>query len=181
MLTSATGIRTTRDTRHRGAGGFTLLELLVVIAIVALLSAVVALSIAGLGGRRVADEAERIAALLRLAEDEAVLRGRDLGLLIDAEDIAFVTWRRSADGRDIEWQPLADDPQLRPRRRSAGVEYRFEGGTGERDGVPQILIPADGLSEPFELVLRLPDEAGAESRVSRDLEGRITVSHGPPP
>ena len=57
--------------------GFTLIELMVVITIIALASAVVVFAIPDPRGR-VVDEAERFAARVLAARDDAVVQGRDV-------------------------------------------------------------------------------------------------------
>src|SRR5688572_22571647 len=62
----------------RGRLGFTLIELLIVIAILAVAAAVVTLSVPASDGRLVREEAARLGALFRIAQDEARVSGRAL-------------------------------------------------------------------------------------------------------
>lgn len=190
MRTSATGTppRTAAERRPGVAGGFTLLELLIVVFVVALLASVTALSIDGLGSRRAEQEAERLAALINLARDEAVLGGRDLGLRLEPERIAFVTWQQGADGRGIEWRTLDDDPQLRPRAVEPGIRYEFEqeGGTrrqparnllqgNPKGGAPQLLFLTSGETDPFLIRVRAADDTGPGTWVRGDADGVVKV------
>ena len=56
--------------------GFTLIELLVVIAMLGIAAAVVALSVSGGEARLLREEAARLGALFRIAQDEARITGR---------------------------------------------------------------------------------------------------------
>ena len=72
------------------AGGFTLLELLVVLAIAGVLLSVASLSFAPVEARRLEEEAERLALLFRLAQDESRASGRPLAWRADARGYRFV-------------------------------------------------------------------------------------------
>ena len=95
---------------HREARsyGFTLLELVVVIAILGVVAGLVSLSAAPAEHRRVDEELDRLAALFRLAHDEARISGQTITWEADAKGYRFVT----VDG--VRGQADADDP-LRPR------------------------------------------------------------------
>ncbi len=130
--------------RHRRSG-FTLIELLVVIVIIVVVSAVVVLSTGLLGGpeRVLAQEARRLEALIELAEDEALMQGRDFGLEFLQRGYRFV----EHDPLSREWFEIANDELLRPRQLEEGlalelfledrpVELRAQAadiGDGERD------------------------------------------------
>jgi general secretion pathway protein H len=87
--------------------GFTLLELLVVILILALAAGMVSLSVAPSEDRLLAMEIDRLAALFRLAQDEARTGGRPLVWRADTAGYRFVIG-------ETEKERKADDP-LRPR------------------------------------------------------------------
>ena len=88
--------------------GFTLLELLVAIVIAGVLIGVATLSI-GAFDRGLRFEADRLAQLLSLAREEALVRGAPIRLEADEERYRFAIWR------DRRWQPILDDRDLRER------------------------------------------------------------------
>lgn len=138
------------DLRPRAAG-FTLLELLVVIVIVGVMLTFASLSIGDGGqGARIENEARRLAALIGLAGEEAVLNGRELGLRFDEESYYFLRFE------DGEWRPVGDDPQLRRRVLAAdlAVQLVLEGlpvalGDEPEPLVPHLFLASSGERTPF--------------------------------
>lgn len=91
-----------RELSRRRERGLTLVELLVVIVILALASSVVLLN-APPSRPKVKDDAERFAARLTLAMDEAVATGAVMRVSIDAKGYQFERLKAG------EWTPLDDD------------------------------------------------------------------------
>lgn len=90
------------------AAGFTLLELLVILVIIGIVASAVSLSLAPVEHRRVAHEVERLAALFRLAHDEARVSGRAIAWKADTAGYWFLV------GEEVRGDGVGDDP-LRPR------------------------------------------------------------------
>ena len=118
-------------TRERG---FTLLELLVVVAILGIAAGVVSLSVSPSDDRLVVEEAERLAALFRLAQDEARITARPLTWEADTRGYRFV-------GRDGVRGDNPDDP-LRPR------DWPFQ---VQRVIVPKLVFGTEPLLQPCEI------------------------------
>ena len=84
-----------------GQGGFTLIELLVVLVIIGCLVGLAVLS-SGVAGpsRELNNEAERLAGLIGVLVDEAVLDNREYGLRLEGTAIAYcASTRRRRAGR----------------------------------------------------------------------------------
>ena len=81
----------------RANRGFTLLEIMAVLVIIGIVLTFVTLSTGG-GGRveQMQREANRLAALLALAKEEAIMRGEQLALRVGENDYEFMTASRCA-------------------------------------------------------------------------------------
>jgi general secretion pathway protein H len=156
--TSATG------TERRLRAGFTLVELLVVVVILGLAGAAVVLTLPD-PRPSVAAEAERFAAVLTRAREEAVLTNRAFEVRIDAEGYAFRT-------RDwAEWRPVAERP-FDPRRweEATTVTVRTAGAGEAVQGA--VVFDPTGVTEAATVVLRR-DRSGA--RVAVTPSGEVSV------
>jgi general secretion pathway protein H len=104
-----------RQVRRSGllgaARGFTLIELLVAVTILAVAAAIATLSVASREGRDVDEEVRRMAALFRLAQDDAGMSGTTLVWEADVHGYRF---RRLNDSSESE--PSPRDDLLRARR-----------------------------------------------------------------
>ena len=134
--------------------GFTLVELLMVVAIIGLAAGAVVLAVPD-PRPAVGAEAERFAARLSSARDEAVLSNRPVAVEVTAEGYAFSAF----DGR--AWSPLIDGPFKREVWQAGtttgpgeGVRFVFDptgvadvaGLTLTRDGV-RWTVSVDGAGE----------------------------------
>ncbi|GIX22736.1 MAG: hypothetical protein KatS3mg121_1519 [Gammaproteobacteria bacterium] len=166
----------------RAARGFTLLELLVVVVIIAVIVAAAGLSLRDGGRDRLREEARRLAVLLELAQEEAVLQSRQLGLGVWEDGYGFYVFSGMVDenGRPI-WTPL-EDPQLRRRAFPEGlrVELYLEGRPVVLDALPverpQIMLLSSGESTPFELEL---GDGEFRVRLRGDGLGGVTREEAP--
>jgi general secretion pathway protein H len=95
--------------RRRFADGFTLVELLVVIVIAGILLGTVAINAMPSQHQTLQREAQRIALLLQLARDEAIVRNRPLALEVEADRYRFLV------RDDSQWRVITDDDLLRER------------------------------------------------------------------
>lgn len=196
MPTSATGISTSRHPvipmvfRPQRPGtsrsnAFTLIELLVVVIIVGIVSSIALLSLGLVGDdRALRQEARRMASLIELAADEAVLQGRDFGLEIMQSGYRFVEHDPLLD----RWHALQGDELLRQRSLDEGLLFdlyiedrRVEldvdpaatgdaGDDGDRDTsdyAPHALMLSSGEISPFQIELsRASDRRTVEIEVS---------------
>jgi general secretion pathway protein H len=143
--------------RHPLSRGFTLLEIMVVIVIASVLVTIVTLSVSGVATRDIPrEEVRRLEALSRMVADQAMIQGREHGLLLTRDGYRFLEYFD-----DEGWQP-SDDRALRFREWPDGlrVEIQADGRPLElraRDLVgntPQVLFTPTGEMTPFRILLR---------------------------
>lgn len=169
--------------------GFTLLELLAVIVIIGIILSFAVLSV-NTGGRSQAleQEARRLSALIGLAAQEAVMQSREFGLLLTDHGYTFLAFQDNA------WQPLEDDPMLRPRELPPDMQLELlvdklptdlvtqDEGDDEKDkkdkktgASPQVLILSSGEMTPFEIRLRTGREPN-RYRLVGHVNGKLELA-----
>ena len=177
--------------------GFSLIEILVVVVIIAIVSAVALLSLGLLGAdRELETEARRLASLVEVAQDEAMMQGREFGLEFMTDSYRFVEY----DPLASQWMELFGDEMFRLRQLPEDVEFdlylegkrvlleyepaEMEEPEEEEDSpmrmaedtyAPHILIYSSGDMTPFELAIsrRLTDQS---VRLEADLAGKIDLA-----
>lgn len=144
---------------QRRQTGFTLLELLVVIVILGIVAATAVFSIGTLGrDDRLQEEALRLTTLLRLASEEALLSGRDIGLYLEEDNYRFLLYSRET----FQWLLLEGDDIFRPW--NLPEEVYFSVAVEDREIVleplddieaiePQVAVFSSGDITPFEIYL----------------------------
>ena len=159
---------------RKRARAFTLIELLVVIVLLGILVSVAVLSVGGSStSRELRDEARRLAALIGVLSDEAVLDSREYGLLVNSEgyrvlryDEAATRWlevERRKVHKVPDWMRLDLELDGTPlglvaptQREDDRAGLSREGERTERRAPrlePQLLILSSGELSPFSLRL----------------------------
>ena len=156
--------------------GFTLLELMVVLVIVGVILTFVGLT--GGGDSRAEQmqrEMQRLAALIELASEEAVMRSEQLAIRFGETDYEFMVLDEG------EWQALSDNPPLRPRELPQGIEMRLEleenpppGLKAEDAESPQVFLLSSGEMTPFILTFSAPRTEQSFS-IKASLLGRLEL------
>lgn len=153
--------------------GFTLLELLVVLFVVAVMSGIAVIQLGSRDRDRIMEtEARRMAHLLELARQEAVLETSEWGLQVTDAGYRFLR----LDPDRARWEPIEGRPWSHyalPEgiRIELTIEDRQRAPTalnaGERRQQPSLLILSSGEVTPFRLRLD-PDWAGASWQLTSD-------------
>ncbi|WP_420472890.1 GspH/FimT family pseudopilin [Noviherbaspirillum sp. ST9] len=160
-------ISSRRATLGIAARGFTLLELLVVLVIAGILLGMVGLS-AMQGERQVLQgEAQRVALLLQLARDEAIVRNRPIAFEAEPERYRFLI----RDGN--KWQTLTQDDLLREREfRRSPISLSINPPTAAETDNMRIVFGREPVDKPFVLTFILGDASVA---IRADGVGHFTV------
>lgn len=102
--------------------GFTLIEILVVVIIVATISGIALMSISLVGDdRELNTERRRLAALIEMVQDEAMMQGREFGLELMTSTYRFVEF----DPFTARWSEVLGDDLLRQRNLPDGMEFEL--------------------------------------------------------
>nr|VFJ62533.1 MAG: general secretion pathway protein H [Candidatus Kentron sp. FW] len=169
--------------------GFTLLELVVVIAIVGIAGTMAIMSFDFGGSNNVRVEAKRLVSLVRLAIDESIIQGSDMGLEFTPDGYRFL--RFEYDDQGIRnWRVLETESVLRPRTlpeivvltpidpdSGAGVQIpTLEDNDASQ---PQIVFLSSGEITPFQLSVSNGGGEGKEYRIVGEWDGSIVLkTHG---
>lgn len=151
--------------------GFTLLELMVVLLIIGITLTFITFTVTTRQDEVVL-EAQRLASLLNLAKDEAVLNSGEYAMEFGRDEYGFVRYAED------KWIPLDDDEVLRSRKLPEGmilevtlegnpVEPVAEGDEGEEgEEPPRIFLLSSGEYTPFSITV-----ADQYSEISHTIVG----------
>ncbi len=155
-----------RPACRRVFAGFTLLELLVVLVIVGIMLGAVALN-ANPGDRQLLqNETQRIALLLQLARDEAIVRNQPVAFEADEYRYRFLI------RNDSQWSALTGDEQLREREyRRAPLNLMLQPSSGDRRPL-RIVFGHEPVDKAFALTLTY---GGQSATIRADGIGNFQV------
>lgn len=141
--------------------GFTLIELLVVTLILAVVATLISVNFTDRGlDKRLSFEAQRLAAVIDLARDQALVTGQELGFIIEGNRYYFSTYNEQKK-RFIE---ITEKPfnshsfndfllsDLTNPGSSKVVFSKFKRASGSKI-IPHILLLSSGECTPFSLLL----------------------------
>lgn len=149
------------------SAGFTLVELLVVLVIIGITLGLASLNAIPSPRQDLQQEAQRIALLLQLARDEAIVRNRQVAFEANAERYRFVV--RNETG----WEPVTRDDLLRERSfRGAPLQLVLEPTMSSDPGTVRITFGREPVDKPFVLTLATGGNAVA---IRADGVGHFTV------
>jgi general secretion pathway protein H len=147
--------------------GFTLVELLVVMVIIGITLGLASLNAIPSPRQDLQQEAQRLALLLQLARDEAIVRNRQVAFEANPERYRFVV------RNDKGWEPVTRDDLLRERTfRGAPLQLVLNPATGADPNVVRITFGREPVDKPFVLTLATGGNAIA---IRADGVGHFTV------
>lgn len=134
--------------------GFTLIEILIVILIISIISGVAALTISRNQQKQYEYLANHLAQIIRLAEEEAMLRSVILGLAFTSSSFQFYEYHNKVSKNVSHWQPMTEKVfGLQRFNKNTEVTLLVQNQKRELNGQPQIIISSSGDISPFIILL----------------------------
>jgi general secretion pathway protein H len=147
--------------------GFTLLELLVVMVIIGITLGAVSFNAMPSERQVLQNDAQRIALLLQLARDEAIVRNRPIAVEAEADRYRFLLFEEN------NWQVLQQDDLLREREfKRSPVLFTISPPTAEQTNPLRIVFGREPVGIPFVMTLAIAD---ARVAIRADGIGHFTV------
>ena len=179
--------------------GFTLIEILVVLVLLGLISAV-GLSTMGGGNqvREMQNEARRFQAVLLMASDEAIFSNEEIGVLIESDHYAFLTFNeqegRWEDSQKYslrahalpEWLNIDFQREGKERKILGGQSNNFAEGSeyasdlGILDGIadtkkPNFMLLSSGEITGFTVGFQMNDDPDSRIEIKSTDQGNIVI------
>ena len=145
--------------------GFTLLELLIVMLIMGVVLGAVGLSAAQSNKKILQEDVQRLAALMQLARDEAIVKNRLIALELDADRYRFFI------KNDNGWQVLQDDVLRERIFKFSPIEFSLLNGASHVSSW-RLVFGRDPVDQPFVLALQYAQDTYS---ISADGIGHFRV------
>ncbi len=136
---------------RRSTQGYTLIEILIVLFIISIVTTVGLLSIGNNDNRQMKSIANELTQILVLAEQQAMLSPKVLGLTVNKHALQFSSLQSAVNGKKNTWLPLQDSVL-----KSYNVPNNIQISIKENDHAdeeqkshPQIVISTNGDITPF--------------------------------
>lgn len=133
--------------------GFTLVELMVVLAIIGISLGLVSFNAMPSPRQNLQAEASRIALLLQLARDEAIVRNRLVAFEADADAYRFLV------RNEASWDPVTKDDLLRERFFKGGPVKLLIDPAPAGSGPLRITFGREPVDKPFVLTMAIGDDS----------------------
>jgi general secretion pathway protein H len=152
-----------------GQRGFTLIELLVVMVILGITLGLVSLSAMPNQKQSMEQDAKRIALLLQLARDEAIVRNRQIAFEAGSDNYRFVIRNDNK-----QWEQVVQDDLLREREfKHAPVTLLLDPPPALPEPTLRIIFGREPVDKPFVLTMAASD--GSSVAIRADGIGHFTV------
>ena len=153
----------------RGERGFTLIELLVVMVILGITLGLVSLNAMPGQKQSMQQDAKRIALLLQLARDEAIVRNRQIAFEAGTDNYRFMIRNENK-----QWEQLAQDDLLRQRDfKNAPLTLMLDPAPALPEPTLRIVFGREPVDKPFVLTMTASD--GGTVAIRADGIGHFTV------
>lgn len=140
---------------RRCVSGFTLLELLVVLVVMGVMLGMVSISAIPDKKQALSGDAQRVALLLQLAREEAIVRNRPVAFELDSDQFRFYVR-----GDNGSWQPLNDNDLFRERSfKKSPLVITMQPGAAHSTLPLKIIFGREPVDKPFVLTLTYEDVA----------------------
>lgn len=147
--------------------GFTLLELLVVMVIAGIILGIVSFNAMPDERQKLRHDAQRIALLLQLARDEAIVRNRPIAFEAEADRYRFLLYEENT------WKMLKQDDMLREREfKLFPVTLSINPPLVEQNAPLRIVFGREPVDKPFVLTLAT---GNAQATIRADGIGHFFV------
>lgn len=160
--------------------GFTLLEIMVVLVIISVILSFTTLSL-GDGGqlRRIEKTSQRLHAVIQLAQQEAIIKGMELGLVITAESYQFVqftgkTWERLTNDHIFKQHIFPVNTQLSLTVEGEVISIFKE--NKKKTISPHLIFFSSGEITPFTLILHNDTLAQHGYQLTGDFMGQLNLT-----
>ena len=156
--------------------GFTLIEIMVVLIIIGVVLSFVTLSVGnGRQTQQLQQEAQRLASLLTLASQEAILQAKEFGVAFTPEGYRFYEWQGQT-----KWYALNNDDLFYPRTLPPAISLAFYFANEplqleEKANQPQLLLLSSGEFTPFEIRLITKSNTQGYYQLTGNIIGHINI------
>jgi general secretion pathway protein H len=151
---------------------FTLIEIIVVILMISIILSFASLSV-DIGGKSALfkNEVKRLFTLLKLANQEAIMRNVEIGVLFKANYYEFYELNNN------EWQLLNNDDVFRTRKSKIAIKFDLQDNVQNTldNDIPQLLLLSSGEITPFYLRCNL-ENYNNYYELQGELNGKITLN-----